>query len=161
MRTKGTIFKPKLRKLRGFWQDKCLIKVWDLTKICSWIKLLLGTPWHYLDMAVWSWHTFDGKIRDKKINFNNIFENQIISLHISLCTPKSIAFFEMWLVNANLNHIYTQNLCDCPTVLGKPQGIKSSSTLDFCWRGGGGPTRIQSFRGTFQRTFFQLEFGHF
>ena len=69
----------QLRKIRGFWQDKCVIKVWDRTKICSWLKLLLGTPWHYLDMAVWSWYIFDGKIHDTKLDFNNIFENQIFS----------------------------------------------------------------------------------
>ena len=43
------------------------------------------------------------------------------------------------------------------------QREKSNSTLDFCWRGGGvgGETRIQSFWGTFGKTFFQLEFGYF
>ena len=64
--TKGTNFKPKLRKICGFWRDKCIIKVWDLTKICSWLKFLLGTSWHYFDKAVWSWYIFDGKVRDKK-----------------------------------------------------------------------------------------------
>ena len=49
------------------------------------------------------------------MDFNNIFENQIFSLHIYLCTPKSIAFFEMWLLNANLNCTYNQNLRECPT----------------------------------------------
>ena len=115
VRTKGTNFKPKLGKICGFWGDKCFIKVWDLTEICSWLKFLLGTPWHYLDMTVWSWYIFDGKIRHKKMDFNNIFENQIFSLHICLCTPKSIAFFEMWLFNANLNCTCTQNLLECPT----------------------------------------------
>ena len=51
------------------------------------------------------------------MNFNNIFENQIFSLHICLCTPKSIAFFEMWLFNANLNCKCTQNLRECPIFL--------------------------------------------
>ena len=39
------------------------------------------------------------------MDFNNFFENQIFSLHICLCTPKNIAFFEMWLLNANVPKI--------------------------------------------------------
>ena len=113
--TKGTNFKPKLRKIGGFLRDKYFIKVWDLTKIGSWLKFHVGTPWHYLDMAVWSWYIFDGKIHDKKMDFNNFFENQIFSLHICLCTPKNKAFFEMRLLNANLKCTCTQNLRECLT----------------------------------------------
>ena len=47
--------------------------------------------------------------------FNNIFENQIFSLHICLCTPKNKAFFEMRLLNANLKCTCTQNLRECLT----------------------------------------------
>ena len=49
------------------------------------------------------------------MDLNNFFENQIFSLHICLCTPKNKAFFEMWLLNANLKCTCTQNLHECLT----------------------------------------------
>ena len=96
VRTKGTNFKAKLRNIRGFWRDKYFIKVWDLTKICSWLKFYVGTPWHYVDM-----------------DFSNNFQNQFFGLHVCLCTPKNTGFLDMWVLNANLNCIFTQNLREC------------------------------------------------
>ena len=91
------------------------------TKLLIWPRSVHGLnfSWELLGITeIWLFEVgifFQGKKRDKKLISIILFENQIFSLHICLCTLKNIAVCEMLLLNANLNCICTQNLCNCPT----------------------------------------------
>ena len=40
-------------------------------EIRAWLNFNVGTPWHYFDMAVWSWYIFNVEILEN-VDFNNI-----------------------------------------------------------------------------------------
>ena len=63
-------------------------------EICSWLKFHVGTPWHYLDMAVWSWYIFYVKICDKKMDFDNILKPRFLACIFVYAHPKKKPFLK-------------------------------------------------------------------